>query len=64
MSKYPSIFKLESLLKLVSEVQVSTDSSGWVPARPRGYPSLRHRFRCAWLVLTGKGDVVIWPGNQ
>lgn len=33
----------------------------WTPARPIGrYTKLRHRLSCAWMVFTGKADVVKW----
>lgn len=37
----------------------------WVPARPMGWQglSIRQRFRCAWLVFTGRADVLQWEGQ-
>jgi len=37
----------------------------WVPARPYGWQGLllRHRLRCAWLVFTGRADVLQWEGQ-
>lgn len=29
-------------------------------ARPVGYYSIFNNIRCAWLVLTGKADIVRW----
>lgn len=26
--------------------------------------SLQSRFRCAWLVFTGRADAVIWPEDE
>jgi len=69
MKKHPNKLSLAA-------VQVSTDEgvsvnivdfkgeSNWVPARPMGYASIRNRFKCAWLVFTGKADALIWPGGQ
>lgn len=36
-----------------------------VPARPMGWQgiSLLKRLRCAWLVFTGKADVIQWEGQ-
>ncbi len=34
--------------------------SGWVVARPLGYIGLLHTLQCAWKVLRGKADIVIW----
>ena len=61
--KDPNIWKLTDLLKSVNETSTEIGGS-WVPARPLGCPSIRHRFRAAWKVLTGKADAVIWPGGQ
>lgn len=63
MSKYPNVWTLRQLFD--SANSVSNEINGkWVPARPDGYPTLRSRFRCAWLVFTGKADAVIWPEDQ
>lgn len=63
MKKYPNIFFLKDLTDLVNTV--STEINGeWIPARPIGYPSLLSRIKAAWMVLTGKADVVVWPGEQ
>lgn len=35
----------------------------WLPARPVPYRSLLDRIRDAWLVFTGKADLLIWPGQ-
>lgn len=35
----------------------------WVPARPWKAP-FTWRCRAAWLVLLGKADAVVWPGEQ
>jgi len=32
----------------------------WVCARPVGLGGLVRRFKCAWLVFTGKADVIKW----
>jgi len=36
----------------------------WAIARPLGFASLWTRFRCAWMVFTGRADVLIWPGQE
>lgn len=36
----------------------------WVPARPYGWDNITYRMKAAWLVFTGKADVVIWPEGQ
>lgn len=57
------IWQLERLYKSVSECQREVSPGKWVPARPEPWPFM-WRFRPAWLVLTGKADVVIWPEGQ
>jgi len=39
---------------------------GWVFARPEciGGFKMFWRMRCAWLVFTGKMDVLTWKGDQ
>lgn len=36
----------------------------WVPARPTDGAGLITKIKHAWLVITGKADIVIWPCNQ
>ena len=33
----------------------------WGPARPVGYFSIKYRIKAAWMVFTGKADVIVWP---
>ena len=63
--KYPNIVKLESV-QFVGKTEVTLTKVGdhWVPKRWEGYASLRNRFKCAWMVFTGKADALVWPGNQ
>lgn len=42
------------------DVSVRTENGLWVPARPTGFIGLKYRLWCCWLVLTGKGDVLLW----
>jgi hypothetical protein len=37
----------------------------WVPARPLGFQGffLWTRIKRAWLVFTGKADVLVWTGG-
>lgn len=37
---------------------------GWKLARPEGLGGIARRFRMAWLVFTGKCDVLKWNGYQ
>jgi hypothetical protein len=64
LKKAPNIFTLKSLFEMANSCQAEVQKGRWVPARPLGYYSLRHRLYCAWLVFTGKCDVVKWPGGQ
>lgn len=36
----------------------------WYQARPRGLDGIRWRLKCAWLVFTGRADVLTWSGDQ
>lgn len=66
--KCPTLWHLQFLLwhaaNNMREFKVNEETSVFVPARPLGYPSLWHRFKCAWLVFTGRADVVTWPYGQ
>lgn len=68
LNKAPLIYRLELILKHTNkftENQSKDPKTGeWVPARSVGYFSLRHRIKCAWMVFTGKADVLLWPGGQ
>lgn len=35
---------------------------GYVPARPLG--GMHSRLKLAWMVFTGKADVLHWPGQE
>jgi len=60
--KYPNLiylseFWVKDLTSTMSVIQEAT----WIPARPLGYPTFTNRVKCAWLVFTGRADVLIWP---
>ena len=63
MKKYPKAITLESLCNNIKGVSTEIDGK-WVPARGLGYASLGSRFRCAWMVFTGKADALTWPGGK
>lgn len=63
MKKYPSVIKMNQLQADAYNNQALINGR-WVPARPLGFMSIWERFRCAWIVFTGKGDVLIWPEGQ
>ena len=61
MKDYPVTWTLRRLFDQVRMASTSDDGVTWRPARPLGYPSLGNRIRSAWLVFTGKADVLLWP---
>lgn len=38
----------------------------WTQARPMGWPGiyLRKRLSAAWMVFTGRADVLVWLGDK
>ena len=63
MKKAPSIWGAVEMIKSANCNQSEIDGE-WVPARPIGYFSIRHRIKCAWMVFTGKADALVWPKGQ
>lgn len=61
--KYPNIFTLNNLIESIN-INHANINNKWVPARPLGLPTFKSRLRLAWMVFTGKADVLIWPENQ
>jgi len=55
------IFPIDDLVYLALNVRTQIDGK-YVPARPLA-GSFGKRWYGAWLVLTGKADVVIWKGQ-
>lgn len=58
------IWSLKNLIENSEQNQTKTKNGDWVPARPWNYRIWRRWFRKVWLVMTGKADLVIWPGDQ
>lgn len=58
----PNVYWIGALLRTANECSSSHPTLGWVPARPLGFQGLclRARFRAAWMVFTGRADVVRW----
>lgn len=65
---------LEDLISTDKEIKVPTfedyihmrsasHSLGWHPARPTNVDSYWDRIKQAYLVLTGKADVITWIGQ-
>lgn len=60
--KHPSLLSANDFRHLKNN---TVEINGkWLPARPKGYPSVFSRIHLAWMVFTGKADAVVWPGNQ
>ncbi len=57
----PTIYRPEVVANMLS-VKCQLPDGRWVPCRPEGWwgLSLRLRLRCAWLVFTGRADVLVW----
>lgn len=62
--RWPTLWRLEDLLRTAAQVGASVDGKTYYPARPLGFMSIGNRIRCAWAVFTGRADAVIWPGGQ
>jgi hypothetical protein len=63
--KAPSKYTLYEAYRLAREANPAAQvNQRWVPARPEGYSSWVSRLKLAWMVFTGKGDVLIWPEGQ
>ena len=67
LNKAPTKYALTTLLDYATDGNVCTSETNdgrWVPARPEGYFLFWNRVKYAWMVFTGKADIVIWPGDQ
>lgn len=58
MKKAPSIIQLNDLMEM--DWPQEKINGRWSMLRPMGFYSIKHRVRCAWLVFTGKADVLLW----
>lgn len=63
MKKAPNIYTLKAI-QVDRDWPIKQIGTSWLPARPLGLYSIRHRIKAAILVFIGKADVVIWPGDQ
>ncbi len=50
--------------EIQSGAQAEIEPGRWMPARPVSGASLLQRFRYAWLVFTGRADVLYWPKQE
>ncbi len=71
LNKAPTKYKLTTLIRdltgsdgTLMQVLNTDGTTHWVPARPIGYFSITNRLKYAWMVFTGKADIIIWPGGQ
>jgi len=55
----PDIYYADVLMK-TNWPQVKTRDGLWTAARPEPFSQIGRRFFCAWLVLTGKADALLW----
>lgn len=58
-----SIFTLKELIRTTQCSSVERNGK-WVPARPVGYRSVKHKLKCLYMVLTNKADLIVWPEGQ
>ena len=58
----PNTYWITHLIDMAKACQREHPTLKWTPARPYGLSglALMTRFRAAWLVFTGKADVVKW----
>lgn len=64
LSRAPMCWTLQALVTHCRTGPHAEINGEWVPARPLGYYSLRHRLHAAWRVFTGQYDAVCWPEDQ
>jgi hypothetical protein len=65
--KAPIKYTLHQLLVMCDKKETTrTIRSGdkWVIARPEGRHGFISRTKKAWMVFTGRADIVVWPGDQ
>lgn len=61
MKKAPGFYNVENLPNWDNIVLIK---NRWVFSRPLGMFGLLSRLRAAWMVFTGKADVLIWQEGQ
>ncbi len=61
----PTIYSPQTVAGIARSVSRQLDDGRWVPCRPEGWLGycLPTRLRCAWLVFTGRADVLVWEGQ-
>jgi hypothetical protein len=61
--KIPQVIVADDLTKSWPQTSHGYEG-GWCLARPLPFYSIFARWRCAWLVLTGKADALVWRADQ
>jgi len=58
----PTVWHIDDLKNHVNTISSSKDGKVWKPTRPTPYSAFRllYRIKTAWMVFTGKVDVVVW----
>lgn len=62
----PTIYTAEEVVRCAQAVKCQLPDGRWVAARAEGWDGLyglRLRFKCAWLVFTGRADALKWIGQ-
>lgn len=66
MRHEPGLYNAYSLFQHIAAkgwgTQAHVQGRGYVPARPLSGD--HGRFKMAWLVFTGRADVLHWPGQE
>jgi len=62
----PTIYTPETLKATTEGVQCGLPDGRWVACRPESWGgiALCKRLRCAWMVFTGRADVLTWTGQS
>jgi hypothetical protein len=66
MRHSPALYSAYGLFTMIKNDMWSDQKSvtdyGYVPARPLG--GMHSRLKLAWMVFTGRADVLHWPGQE
>ena len=58
--KNPNHFLSEEIIGIHSDWPKACIDGYWCPARPLGISGIMRRFRFAWMVFTGRADIITW----
>ena len=62
--KSPTLIKVDRITSKQLSHYATMLSAGIFPKRCEVNYGLRHRVKCAWYVLTGRADILLWPDNS